>query len=95
MVILAAIAVGMANLLDRVSVAYVCMKGIRGTGTCTTRDSAEEAGLEQLGSSTLTVLMIVAICLIAICAGTLYYVKRDGYGPRPTRDDYDTRRPEP
>ncbi len=95
MAILAAVASGMSSLLDRFCVACVCMKEFRGTGTCTTRGNAEEAALEQLDSSTLTVLAVLAICLIAVCAGTLYYVKRDGYGPRPTRDDYDTRRPEP
>lgn len=42
-----------------------------------------------------TILIVLAVLLFATCAGTLYYVKRDGYGPRPTRIDYDTRRPGP
>jgi len=43
----------------------------------------------------LTGLVVAAAVLAAICVGTIYYVRRDGYGARPTRTDYDTRRPEP
>ena len=92
---LTAISFGLIMLRDRAWIACVCMKEIRGTGTCSTRDNTLEAALGQLDASTLTVLAIIAIGIIIVCASTLYFVKRDGFGPRPTRDDYDTRRPEP
>ncbi|WP_164861535.1 hypothetical protein [Microbacterium sp. CPCC 204701] len=41
------------------------------------------------------VLVVVGIILVAEVVVTFRVVLRDDPGPRPTRDDYDTRRPEP
>lgn len=40
-------------------------------------------------------IVIAASAILAIALATAYVVARDGAGARPTRDAYDTRRPEP
>lgn len=43
---------------------------------------------------TLIALGVVGATASALCAGSVLLVLRDGYGRRPTWDDYDTRRPD-
>lgn len=42
----------------------------------------------------MTLLIVVGLALVGMIAWTLRVTMRDDPGPRPTRDLYDTRRPE-
>lgn len=73
--------------------ACVCAEEVGGTGTCSTRGDYDfEIPIDP---SALATLAVIGLLVLAICVCTISVVRRDGYGQRPTRDDYDTRRPEP
>ncbi|UUE19378.1 hypothetical protein [Microbacterium sp. J1-1] len=87
---------GIVQAAERTCIACVCMKELRGEGTCSTRGEERQSVSEFfLAPPALITLAFIGVVVLALCIYSLWLVKRDGYGPRPTRDDYDTRRPEP
>lgn len=87
---------GIIDAVDRTCIACVCMKELRGEGTCSTRGDERQGASEFfLSPPALITLVVIGVVVLALSIYSLWLVKRDGYGQRPRRDDYDTRRPEP
>ena len=64
-------------------------------GTASSRTVPPLPGEDGGDTYSMAPLIVIGIVVLIVCAYTLYFVTRDGYGPVPTRDDYDTRRPLP
>lgn len=78
---------GTIELVERACIACVCMEEIRGTGTCSARANTEKTLFESLDLSTLGLLAVIGVVVIAMRVHTLLPARHDEDGPRPTRGD--------